>query len=155
MLPPGSFRYSFNHDVYLAHFLFEKILFVSYPEIKISRWYFPGHMRLKKHGITIDCEHCVYCSSDREGTFEITVPIIDSETGISDPANLRCTVSPNRHTIELLEWSSLHLRPTRFIEGHQQRVLATLTFLAEHKVCGNLNICPSKVIQIVEENRIS
>lgn len=112
-------------------------------------------MRLKKHGITVDCEHCVYCSSDREGVFDITVPIIDTETGISDPANLRCTVSPNRHTVELLEWNGLHLQSTQFIERVQERVSAALNFLAEHKICGNRNICPSKVIQIVEENGIS
>ena len=112
-------------------------------------------MRLKKYGITVDCEHCVYCSSDKKGAFDITVPIIDSETGISDPAKLRCTVSPNRHTVELLEWNSPDPHPVQFIERLQERVSATLAIFAEHKICGNRNICPSKVIQVVEENSIS
>ena len=112
-------------------------------------------MRLKKHGITVDCEYCIYTSSDNRGAFDITVPIIDSETGISGPAKLRCIVSPNRHSVELLEWHSFNLHPIQFIERLQERVSATLTFVADHKICGNRNICPSKVIHIVEENSIS
>lgn len=112
-------------------------------------------MSLKKHGITVDCKHCIYTSSDNRGAFNITVPIIDSETGISGPAELRCSVSSKGHAVELLEWHGVNRHLTQSIESLQQRVTATLNFVAERQVCGNLNICPSEVIQIVEENSIS
>lgn len=39
---------------------------------------------MKKHGITVDCKHCICISSDNRGVFDITVPIIDDETGNSN-----------------------------------------------------------------------
>ena len=112
-------------------------------------------MSVKKHGITVDCKHCIYTSSDNRGAFDITVPIIDSETGISSPAKLRCCVSPRGHAVELLDWHGFNRHLTQSIKNLQQRISATLTFIAERKVCGNRNICPSEVIQIVEENSTS
>lgn len=112
-------------------------------------------MSLKKNGITVDCKYCIYISSDDRGAFDITVPIMDSETGISGPAKLRCNVSPKGHAVELLEWRDFNHHPTQPTESLQQRVSATLTFVAERQVCGNRNICPSEVIHIVEENCIS
>jgi hypothetical protein len=112
-------------------------------------------MSLKKHGITVDCKHCIYTSSDKRGAFDITVPIIDSETGISGPAKLRCSVSPKGHAVELVEWHDFNRHLTQSIESLRERVSATLTFVEERQVCGNRNICPSEVIHIVEENSIS
>jgi len=108
-------------------------------------------MGLKKHGITVDCEHCKYTSSDDRGGFDITVPIIDSETGVSGPARLRCIVSAKQHAVELLEWDDLDHHPDEPVKSLQQRVSATLNFVAERRVCGNRNICPSEVIRIVEK----
>jgi hypothetical protein len=112
-------------------------------------------MSLKKNGVIVDCEHCTYTSSYDRGAFDITVPITDSETGISGPARLRCIVSPKRHAVELLEWHDFNRHPAQSIENLQQRVKATLYFVADRQVCGNRNICPSEVIQIVEEISIS
>jgi hypothetical protein len=112
-------------------------------------------MGLKKHGITVECAHCKYTSSDDRGAFDITVPIIDSETGVSGPAKLRCIVSAKRHAVELLEWSDFNHHPTESIESLQQRVSATLGFVADRQVCGNRNICPAEVIRIVEKNSSS
>ncbi len=109
-------------------------------------------MKIKRKDITVDCEHCVYSSSDNRGNFEITVPIIDSETGISGPANLRCGVSAKGHTVELLEWRGFNGHQSQSLEDLVQRVSATLDFVAERRICGNRNICPSEVIQVVEEN---
>ena len=109
-------------------------------------------MRINKDGITVDCEHCVYNSSDDRAAFDITVPIIDSETGISGPAKLHCLVTPDRHTVELLEWNRVDPDPIQSKERLQERVSAILTFVADRKICGNRRMCPSKVIQIVEEN---
>jgi hypothetical protein len=109
-------------------------------------------MGLKKHGITVDCEHCKYTSSDDRGAFDITVPVIDSQTGVSGPARLRCIVSAKQHRVELLEWDDFNHQPTESIASLQQRVSATLGFVADRQVCGNLNICPAEVIRIVEKN---
>lgn len=112
-------------------------------------------MGLKKHGIIVDCEHCQYTSSDDRGAFDITVPIIDSETGVSGPAKLHCTVSAKQHRVELLEWDEFDHHPAEPAEGLQQRVSATLSFVADRQVCGNRNICPAEVIRIVEKNSCS
>lgn len=100
----------------------------------------------------MDCKHCIYTSSDNRGAFDITVPIIDGETGIDSPAKLRCCVSSRGHSVELLEWNGFSRLLTQSMDNLQQRVSAMLTFIAERKVCGNRNICPQEVIQIVEEN---
>lgn len=109
-------------------------------------------MGLKKNGITVDCDHCKYISSDDRGAFDITVPIIDSETGVSGPARLRCSVSAEQHAVELREWDDSKHQPTESIESLKQRVSDTLGFVADLKVCGNLKICPAEVIRIVEKN---
>jgi len=112
-------------------------------------------MGLKKNGITVDCEHCKYTSSDDRGAFDIIVPIIDSESGVSGPAKLHCVVSAKQHAVELLEWDDFKHPPTESIENLQQRVSATLGFVADRQVCGNLNICPAEVIRIVEKSTSS
>jgi len=112
-------------------------------------------MRLNKLGIVVDCKQCTYTSSDDRGAFDVTVPIIDSETGISGPAKLHCTISTEQHAVELLEWQGVNLDPAPSSENLQQRISAALAFVADHQVCGNRKICPSEVIELVEENSIS
>jgi hypothetical protein len=107
---------------------------------------------LKKHGITVDCERCKYTSSDDRGGFDITVPIIDSETGVCGPAKLHCNVSAKQHAVELREWDDFKHQPTEAIESLKQRVSDALGFVADRQVCGNLKICPAEVIRIVEKN---
>jgi len=112
-------------------------------------------MRLNKLGIIVDCKQCICTSSVDRGAFDVTVPIIDSESGISGPAKLHCTVSKEQHAVELLEWQDVNLDPVSSTENLQQRVSAALAFVADHQVCGSRKICPSEVIEIVEESNIS
>ena len=112
-------------------------------------------MSLKKHGIVVACEDCNYTSSNSRGSFDISVPMIDSETGISGPARLRCVVSTQSHAVELLEWRDTDVRCNQSTGDIQQRVTAALSFVAERKVCGKRKICPSEVIRIVEANEKS
>ncbi len=107
---------------------------------------------MKKNGVTVDCKRCVYDASEGQGIFDITVPIIDSESGVSGPARLRCSVAAEGHTVDLLEWRESDQTETQSAAGLRQRVSAALDFLAERRICGNRNICPSKVIGIVEES---
>ena len=109
-------------------------------------------MNLKQYGIIVDCEHCVYDSSDDQGVLRITVPIIDSDTGISSPASLRCTVSPERHSVEFWEWHDINHQSVQPVDKLQQRVSAAFNVVANRQVCGNRNICPPEVIRFVEKN---
>lgn len=109
-------------------------------------------MILKQYGIIVDCAQCVYDSSDGQGAFDIIVPIIDIDTGISCAASLRCTVSPERHTVELQEWHDNNHQPAQSGDKLEQRVADAFNVVADRKVCGNCNICPSEVIRLVEKN---
>lgn len=109
-------------------------------------------MNLKQYGIIVDCEQCVYDSSDGQGVFDITVPVIDSDTGISRPASLRCTVSPERHTIELQKWHDSNHQSVQPGDKLQQRVSDAFNVVANRQICGNCNICPSEVIRCVEKS---
>ena len=113
---------------------------------------YPGYPILKKNGVTVDCKQCVFDASAGRGVFEITVPIIDSETGNSGPARIRCRTGSGHHTVDLLEWRELDQQNTQSAAGLQQRVSAVLDFLAERRICGNRNICPSQVVEIVDES---
>jgi hypothetical protein len=108
-------------------------------------------MELKKQGIRVDCMNCKCASSDGCGGFIVTVPLSDSETGITGTAKLHCTISPACHQVEFVDWhdAGFHtIRPSRKI---QSRISAALTFVAEHRICGNRHICPSELVRVVEE----
>jgi len=109
-------------------------------------------MGLNRHGVTVDCEHCKYASNNVNGGFDIVVPVGDSETGIAGTAKLHCTVSAECHRVDLTEWQDANRHSIQPSDNLQQRVSATLTFLADKRVCGNRNLCPSEVIRIVDEN---
>ena len=108
-------------------------------------------MSLKKHGIVVDCEHCSCSSHDDSGGFEVTVPISDSETGIVATARLHCQVSPEQHDVSLTGWLDEAPDVETRSESMRQRISAALAFVAEHRICGNPNICPSEVVRIVEQ----
>jgi hypothetical protein len=107
---------------------------------------------MKKHGVTVHCEKCIYASRDTNGNFDIYVPIDDSETGIVGTAKLHCGVSVEHHHIELSSWQDASQHPIRPSEDLQQRVSDVLISIADHRICGNRDICPSEVIEIVEEH---
>lgn len=109
-------------------------------------------MELKKQGILIDCKNCKFASSDGCGSFEVIVPLGDSETGFVGTAKLHCTVSSARHQVEFEDWHDPVLRATRPSVKIQPRLSAALTFVAEHRLCGKCNICPSEVTRIVDEH---
>lgn len=107
-------------------------------------------MTIKKHGISICCEECLYAGSDEQGHFELVVPVSDSETGAAGAARLNCTVSPQSHRVELGEWQDVNDRAEDLSESSQQRLSALLGFVAERRVCGNADICPLEIVKIVE-----
>ena len=109
-------------------------------------------MSLKRHGVGIDCGRCRCASSDGCGGFDVVVPVSDSEADVAGTATLHCSVSPERHQVELGEWHDADLRPVRPSAETEQRILAALGHVAEHRVCGNRKICPAEVVRIVDEH---
>lgn len=108
-------------------------------------------MRLKKYGVVVGCERCKCVSDDRQGCFEVTVPLSDIETDIEGVARLRCSVFPEHHKVELEEWIDPSGQPLRISKKMGKRVLSALGFVGEHRVCGNKTICPSEVVRIVQK----
>ena len=108
-------------------------------------------MSIKKHGVIVDCEHCMYQKQDGRGCFDITVPISDIATGTSGQATLHCTLSAERHNVELTQWQDAYNRLIQITESIQNRVASALGFVADRRICGNRNLCPSEVIRVVEE----
>ncbi len=109
-------------------------------------------MRLKKHGVIVDCGQWVCTSCDDNGCFDVAVPVTDSETDIAGSAKLHCTVSSKRHSVELTQWQDVNNRPIRPLADRHKRVDAALAFFADHRICGNRKICPVEVVRVVEKN---
>ena len=64
------------------------------------------HLSLKKHGVIVDCKHCKYASSNGYDDFDVIVPVSDSEAVIAGTAKLHCTVTNERHQVEMTEWQN-------------------------------------------------
>ena len=109
-------------------------------------------MILKKLGVVVDCGRCEYASSNIRGSFEVTVPLSDSATGTEGTAQLLCSISSERHEVELKEWSDSETRPVSPSSEIKQRLFAALSHVANHRICVNRKICPSEVVQIVEKH---
>ncbi len=108
-------------------------------------------MSLKNTGVTVLCDSCEYLSDNGHGGFDVTVPINDVETGISGAARLHCTISDKHHRVELTEWSPADHCSGRSTESFLSRVTEVLSLIADQRICGNRNICPSEVTRIIEE----
>lgn len=109
-------------------------------------------MSWNNNGVSVDCGRCEYASGgDGRGSFEVTVPISDIETGTAGIATLLCAVSSGGHRVELKDWTDAGGRAILPTEEVQQRLLVVLDALADQKVCGNHQICPADVVRIVEE----
>jgi hypothetical protein len=106
-------------------------------------------MEIKKQGIFIDCKHC-RCTACHGGSFDVSVPVRDRETGIHATAKLRCSVSPARHQVELVEWTAAGAGGANRSMKTHPRLKAALGFVADHRICGNRHICSLEVIRIVE-----
>ena len=112
-------------------------------------------MSLKKHDVIVACEQCRFRSSNSGGSFDVTVPLKDARSGIKGIARLQCTVSSDRHDLELREWlddEQQSITPSANIE---KRVLLLLDDAADHRICGNRHLCPPEVVRAVEKQNRS
>lgn len=109
-------------------------------------------MELKQQGITIDCRHCCCAGTDGCGGFDVTVPLGDSESGISGMARLHCTVTPVCHHVELVEWRDAEFHAMAGTTKVHPRIAAALDFVAARRICGNQHICPARVVRVVEKH---
>ena len=110
-------------------------------------------MSLKKHDVIVDCGHCRYRSSDGPGSFDVTVPLKDVRSGIEGIARLRCSVAPDRHEVSLKEWRDDDLQSIEPPAEIQMRLSQVLDFVAQKRLCGHRNLCPSSVVRAVERQK--
>ena len=107
-------------------------------------------MSLTKNGLVIDCEHCVCRSEDGRGGFGIDVPISDRDSGVTGIARIRCVVSSGHHTVELHSWApGAEQTPEDVVSAIRARADRALEYVAQKRICGNRDICPSEVVRIV------
>lgn len=107
-------------------------------------------MSLSKYGVKVFCEECRCVCNDGSGSFDVIVPVTVGGTGVSGTARLHCVVSGEHHAVELVELLDAELRGVQPSPEVQKKVSAALDFVAEHRICGNLRICPPDVVRIVE-----
>ena len=108
-------------------------------------------MSLRKKDFVVDCEHCVFGMSDGVGSFNVTVPLRDNASDIKGMARLKCSVSPDRHEVELKQWLDDGLRPIQPSASVEKRLLQMLDFVANKRICGNRHLCPPEVVRTVEQ----
>jgi len=108
-------------------------------------------MSLKKNGLVIECESCRCISEIGDHAFEISVPMMDSHSDLAGVARLQCKISPESHTVLFKDWLDADAQDVPLSAELEQRLSGALNFVAEHKVCGNLKICPTEVNRIVKK----
>jgi len=110
-------------------------------------------MKLRKHGVEILCEQCMFVRGDSSGDFEIAVPVSLNGARMAGTAKLHCVISGDRHQIELTELRDATLRAVQPSPEVMEKVSAALESVARHRICGNRHICPPNVVWIVEAQR--
>jgi hypothetical protein len=108
-------------------------------------------MTVHKHNVLIDCKRCVCNSSNEDLGFEVSVPVCDSKTDLCINARLFCSVSADKHQIELRDWKDDVTGVSSLSPDLEARISETITFIADHKICGNNEICPEQVVKIVDK----
>lgn len=110
-------------------------------------------MSVKKQDICVDCGHCRYAQAGQQpGSFDVVVPVRDIASGVEGLARLQCRVTPERHEVRLVDWRGMDERPLEPPPGLRDRLDEALAWVAEHRVCGNQQICPAEVVRIVQEH---
>ena len=105
---------------------------------------------LKKENVIINCDQCLCIKNGQDGSFCVSVPVHDEVTGLSGKASIQCSVSPDSHQVTLENWQDHNKQQIHADRDLRQRVLSAMRMVEKRKVCGNSNICPSEVVQIVE-----
>ena len=106
-------------------------------------------MRMKKYGVVVGCSNCRYVSAGGPDSFDVLVPISDSETGLAGTARLHCKVSRRSHSVALSDWCDHGQHALQPSEDLRQRLSKALSFVAQHRICGNRAICPAEVVKLV------
>lgn len=109
-------------------------------------------MEIRHQDITVTCSQCAHTASDDEGNFDIVVPLQDVKSGVTGPARMRCTVSPERHRVDLMDWEHPNHQSSTLDRDLEQRTSALLDLIAKEKICGHRNICPQTIVAFVEKH---
>ena len=103
---------------------------------------------MNKAAINVECSKCVYHSNTGDNEFFVDVPVHDRSTNTSGIAHLKCRVTPRQHQIDLVEWSNED-GPITPSSEQRLRMKYVLTRLSEQRICGNRNICPPNIVELV------
>ena len=95
------------------------------------------------------CDRCAYASSDDQGGFDVIVPVTDEVGQQGGIATLRCRISPDTHDVKLISLLNSSGEPVSYDAATQQRLISMLRFVEDRRICGNKNICPTEVVDIV------
>ena len=104
---------------------------------------------MKKYGVVVGCSNCRYVSAGESGSFDVLVPIGDSETGLAGTARLHCKVSRRSHSVELSDWCDQGQHALQPPDDLGRRLSKALGFVAQQRICGNRAICPAEVVKLV------
>jgi len=108
-------------------------------------------MSIKRHNLAIDCSQCQFRSASGGGSFDVVVPVSDTETGTAGPAKLHCSVTLELHAVELTEWRDEQGQIIEPPDELRHRLSEALGFVAERRICGNHRLCPTEVVRVVEQ----
>lgn len=99
----------------------------------------------------MECQHCHCVGTDGEGGFSVTVPVSMDAATIGE-VRLQGQVRAESHRLEWIEWTDAEHRPVIVSSAWQQQLSSILQRLAEKKVCGNPQLCPSEVVRIATQS---
>jgi hypothetical protein len=106
---------------------------------------------MKKHGVTIDCANCRFIASHNKESFDVIVPVTDEGVDLAGHAKLHCRVSSQTHVVELAEWLCPEAPVISAGSDLDRRLADALYFIAEKRLCGNRNLCPTEVVSVVQK----
>jgi hypothetical protein len=108
-------------------------------------------MSISKNGLIIECESCQCLRENGDNGFDISVPIIDSQNGLKGIAKIKCEINSESHIVMLSDLHDADAQDIALSTDLEQRINKALNYVADHKVCGNRNICPTEITQIVKK----
>ena len=102
--------------------------------------------------VSIHCEQCQLANSPHaQDMFEVKVPLSDSISGDYYIARLKCRICSSEHRISLVELRDDEGNAKQPESESRQRIEAVLEQVADKRLCGNADICPSAVVDITRK----
>jgi len=105
---------------------------------------------MTKNGVSIDCEQCKFDSIGRKNEFLVSVPVKSEVEEKKRIATISCEITPQRHRIDLVRLTTSSGTPVVMDSNTQHKLAKVLESVGDKKVCGNKNVCPKEVVELVQ-----